>query len=346
MSRIQLDRQRGVNPPSVYFSYEYGTAGLSGGASWVCLHDETGAWQLPVILAPIGESGRYEATSPYGYTGIRISPSVSPDDSVALWAEAVERLREIGVVSLFLRFAPFDPVSAERSGVLDGIALRHASHTVLVPTIAEEQVWSGMRGRARTSVRKAKASGLTARFEAVRPHHVAPGSPFRRLYAETMDRVGAASHYHFTDEYFESLASDLCDELYIASVDDASGDTVAASLVLADSRTMHYHLSGSTPAGARAGANNLLIWHILTSAIAHGRGQVHLGGGVTPNDSLFAFKSAFGGDVVPFFVGSSVIDPVAYGDLVRLRAEELGTPAARLLESDYFPAFRAGTVSA
>jgi hypothetical protein len=300
---------------------------------------------VPLILSPIKDSQKFEATSPYGYTGIHIDGSLTDQEVDDRWSATMELLRELSVVSIFLRFAPFDDDSAVRSGRLAGLTVRKVSETILVPTPDEESVWTGLRGRARTAIRKAISNGLTASFRTVEPADVAQDAPFRKLYEWTMSRVDAAPDYFFPQKYYDDLVSGLAESLKICTVTSTSGEVLAACLVLADAETYHYHLSGSDPEGARAGANNLLIWELLRAAVADGRSRAHLGGGVTPNDSLQRFKESFGGHSVPFRIGSAVIDEAEYGRLVELRASDIGVTPERLLESAYFPAFRAGVSS-
>jgi len=327
--------------PSVYFSRGYGEAGLDGAKRWMCVVDPDGRWILPVILSPIRDSEKLEAISPYGYAGIYVDPSLSDAEVDERWSATEQLLRDSGVVSLFLRFAPFDEGSAARSARLGGLAVRAVSETILVATRSEDDVWAALRGRARTAIRKAASAGLTASFRTATADDVAAGSPFRRLYEWTMSRVDAAPDYLFPQDYYDGLLSGLGDALKVCTVSGPGGEVVAACLIMADEETFHYHLSGSDPEGAQAGANNLLIWEVLRAAVAEGKTRVHLGGGVTPGDSLHRFKESFGGEALSFRVGSAVIDEEEYRGLVDRRAAELGATPDELLASAYFPAFRA-----
>lgn len=342
MSDVLIATEPATAAPSVYFTRGYGAAAaIPDGGRWIALTTSDGSWQLPLVLVPTPSGVGWEARSPYGYTGIRISPLLRPAEVDRCWRESLRLLEERGVVSVFLRFSPLDTGSAGRAASLDGLTVRHVSDTVLVPTPGEEAVWDGLRGRARTAIRKARAAGMTAELRPAAADDVASGSAFRRLYEGTMARVGAADLYCFADDYYRSLHDGLGDDLLVCTVTDAEGRTVAASLVLVDDESLHYHLSGSTPEGARAGANNLLVWRILSGAVARGRRQVHLGGGVSREDSLFRFKESFGGSAVPFHIGSAVIDRAGYDRLAEHRARELGVDVSALESTGYFPAFRA-----
>lgn len=347
MSGLPIGTDVVASPPSVYFGRGYGeAAALPDGGRWTTLSTPDGSWQLPVVLVPAPYGSGWEARSPYGYTGIHVDPALDAADAHRLWRESVDQLRAWGVVAVFLRFSPLDPASATRAAALDGLRVRHVADTILVPTTDEQSIWSGLRGRARTAIRKATSSGMTAELRPATADDVSPGSAFRRLYERTMARVDAADLYYFEDDYYRALLDGLGEDLLVCTVVDADGEPAAASLVMADRDGLHYHLSGSTPDGARAGANNLLIWRILVGAADRGLRHVHLGGGVSKGDSLFRFKESFGGASAPFHIGSAVIDPAEYRRLVEQRAAERGVPVSALEASGYFPAFRATEASA
>jgi hypothetical protein len=189
-------------------------------------------------------------------------------------------------------------------------------------------------------VRKAAKAGLHGQVRPATMSDVLPDAPFRRLYGATMDRVGGAAKYYFPDEYYRLLVDGLGPALHIAEVRDGTGTVVASSLVMRHHSRAHYHLSCSSPEGARLGANNLLVWTILTWADGAGVRQVHLGGGVTSRDSLFMFKCSFGGRAAQFSTGTVVVDEVADERLTVARAAALRRPPEELRASPFFPSYR------
>lgn len=328
--------------PSWYFSAPYGKAleSQSPGSSWLSVSDEDNGWLLPLVVEPL-EGGGFHASSPYGYAGIHASPNVSSDRVTASWHSAVEVMRDLDIVSLFLRFAPFDGYSLARASELQSLDVRHISQTRLVPLADEASMWSSMLGRARTAVRKAQREGLTADISEVDPDTTfSRDAPFRQLYDATMERLDARASYRYDDEYYRWL-SEGHDRMRIVTVRDADARAVASSIVLLDREIAHYHLSGSDPDGARMGANNLLIWSMMTWASSRGFTALHLGGGTSPDDSLYRFKAGFGGDALPFAIGSAILDEERYMALTYQQADKFGVPATELLSGTFFPAYRA-----
>lgn len=327
--------------PSTYFGQVYGRASaLHAGAEWVTVADDDGRWQMPLVVRR-GADGVVDASTPYGYGGIHIAPDLDAPTVDRAWAQTMQCLTDLGVVSVFLRFSPFMPDATAQAGRLSRLDLAHRGDTVCVNLADLDLMWSRMEGRARTAVRKAEASGFAGSVDEIGPHDLASGSAFRHLYAETMDRLEAADSYYFSDDYFAQLCAGGYDRMRLVTVRDREQDVVAAAVMLLDERVVHYHLSASRRDAARLGANNLLIWTMLTWAAEHGHEAVHLGGGLSADDGLYKFKRSFGGERTAFFVGRLVVDTAQYDALVDEHAASLGCPAAALRESDFFPAYRA-----
>ncbi|MGC4808146.1 GNAT family N-acetyltransferase [Micromonospora sp. DT233] len=328
--------------PDVYFTPGYGSAAaLAEQAPWRLTH-----WHdrvlVPYLLRRV-DAAHHDGISPYGYCGVHVRPGTTPADFAEFWAGAVSAWRAAGMVSMFLRFSPLDPHSAAVVRAAGVARLDWRGDTVTVPVgDGAAAVWAAMAGRSRTAVRKAERVGLTADLRPAGRDDVTAGSPFRLLYERTMGRVGGTPGYLFTDPYYQTLTAGLGKDLLLTEVTGADGATVASALVLRHGDRAHYHLSGSEPAAARDGANNLLLWTVLRWAAETGCALVHLGGGRSPDDSLFAFKRSFGGRRTPFHTASVVLDARRYRALVAARARELGRPVDALAADGFFPAYRLG----
>lgn len=331
--------------PDVYFSERYGLvdAAVLGG-TWMTIAEPDGSWQMPLLLTELGD-GLREATSPYGYSGIYVTPEIG-DAAVAersqRWIAARELLRELRIVSVFLRFSPMDPGSAAASVPLEGLDVRRSGTTYIVEIGEPDDMWNRMEGRARTAIRKARRNGLTGSVRPFAGDDAEPGSDFRMLYEDTMKRVEADPRYWFEDSYYRGLVATRGPAPQIVEV--ADGDVVvAASLVLQHGDRAHYHLSGSSPEASRIGANALLVWSMLEWCKASDLRICHLGGGRDESDGLAKFKRSFGGQASDFHVGTSVVDLNAYTRLTRTRADEVKTTPEVLEATKFFPAFRAVT---
>jgi hypothetical protein len=324
----------------VYFTPGYGrsTAIVEGG-KWKCAR--WGDWiSLPYIERCI-DGGMMDVVSPYGYSGLHVAPGCPKEEVQKFWTRLREHWRDNGVMSAFLRFSPLDPHSLYMARSLESVSLTRRGDTVLIPLQGGHlAVWTAMEGRARTAVRKAKKAGYSSMIRAVVSRDLSPDSSFRVLYESTMLRVGSDPKYLFADSYYAALRGGLGSNLMIAEVCDQDGVVVACSLVMVHADRVHYHLAGSCSRGAQMGANNLLVWTIIEWAAENEKSVVHLGGGVTPDDNLFAFKKSFGGQRAEFWTGAVVLDECRYQALVEKHALQHQIPQDQLRRSEHFPLYR------
>lgn len=324
--------------PDVYFTAGYGmAAAVAKHGRWEALHVED-RLLLPYVVTETGD-GHLDAASPYGYAGIHVAPGSTEHDVAQFWRLVQEHWRDMGLVAMFFRFSPFEPVVT-----LDGVRTTHSGDTVTVPIDGDaDALWDGMEGRSRTAIRKARSLGCTATVRPARATDLHGGSSFRVLYEQTMRRVGSKAGYLFGDTYYVKLLDGLGPSLLIAEVFSEAGGVCAAALVLRHRDRVHYHLAGSDLGAAGRGANNLLLWTVLRWAAGSGARLVHLGGGLRADDNLFKFKRSFGGRRTPFRTGAVVVDKGAYDKLVERRAAACGRSPGELVGTGYFPAYRVGS---
>lgn len=341
MVEVVVQEQEPRIVPDVYFSQAYGSADARRlGGRWMTITDVVGDWQMPVVLADAGD-GHREAISPYGYSGIHLAAGLTRAAGDSAWASAHELLRALGVVSLFLRFSPFSPGSVAAAEELPGLTVNRSRTTYVMDTTEPDHLWENLRSNCRSRIRKARKNGFTGEIRPATITDLTPGGDFRRLYDQTMARLGADPFYQFSDDYHAALLDGLRSDLLVSEVRDSDGVVVSAATFMRHGHRLHYHLAGSDPEGALMGSNNLMMWTAAEFAADGGLRQLHLGGGLSEGDGLARFKSTFGGEPRDFHVGTAVIDAAAYRRLTQTRAEELGTSPEVLEQSGYFPAFRA-----
>ncbi|WP_191564272.1 GNAT family N-acetyltransferase [Janibacter melonis] len=321
--------------PDIYFSSRYaGACEQESPGRWLSLGDPDGSWQMPLVLSEIPDvPGQFDAASPYGYSGVFVSPEMSLAEQRVLWTESLDALRTLGVVSLFLRHSSLVPtIALEAVTPFKEVVANHP--TVAVDIQDADRMWEALAGRTRTAVRKARKSALEVGVRRARPHDFARGSSFRGLYESTMERVGAAPRYFFTDAYYQALHEGLDQDLMIVEVHADDGSLGAAALLLRHEGLLHYHLSGSDPSHARLGANNLMIWGAMVWASEAAVRTFHLGGGVNSDDALIKFKRSFGGRDLKFRATGHIVNPEAYSRLTTEAQDPSGG------SQGFFPAYR------
>ncbi|WP_192378537.1 GNAT family N-acetyltransferase [Rhodococcus rhodochrous] len=278
-----------------------------------------------------------DAVSPYGYSGAYAHPDLSVSEVTSLWDRTLEVLREEGVISLFLRRSPL--VNQAPLPALSVLVVE-AHPTYFIDTDDVDTLWKRMEGRARTAIRKANRTGMSVDIRSVSLEDLQAGSAFRTIYAQTMAKVNARRYYLFDDEYYRILHEKLESSLLIATVRSGEGEIQAASLFMAHHGVLHYHLSGSSRDGTRAGATSLLLWKLLEHAAHTGARGVFLGGGVQPGDGLERFKRGFGGDQRNYTAAGVIVDDAAYENAVAASARRQGVTVSQLQDLRFFPAYR------
>lgn len=309
----------------VYYTPEYGrSAEIIDGGTWECAVSSEGL-VFPYIRREIEGDGGYDIVSPYGYGGVQ-APSVDALDGFR--RDFLSASRERGLVAEFVRAHPLDMDDAMlRAWNPDEITY----HTTFAVTIDDDPTsyFTQAEGRHRTAVRKALKTGIEV-VEGDLQSIVTADTPFRAIYAATMERVGASSRLHLGDDYFHNLKVLGDHRLTIFEARTQQDETVAAAMFMKSGTRLHYHLSGATPEGQKLGATNLLIDHAVRHHLpAHG--WLHLGGGVTEEDGLFRFKKSIANVTHSVAMSRTVVNPSRYQELVAAA----GSPA-----TTYFPAYR------
>jgi Acetyltransferase (GNAT) domain len=326
--------------PDVYFTPGYGRAAtVADAGEWVLLEAFDGAWQVPLIVRTLVDGMKKDAISPYGYSGLYASPSLSSVQVQEAWSATVNCLRQLDVISVLLRHSPLVPQASDLPG-LRSIISGHP--TIVLEPGDTESAWSGMAGTCRTRIRKALKNGYTGNVGAASCENLAPSGGFRRLYEQTMQRLDAAPLYFFSDAYYKALLDGLGSNLLIAEVRDRAGLVASSALLMRHGKRLHYHLAGSNVDDSRMGSNNLMMWTATQYAAEQGLRQFHLGGGISQRDSLFKFKHTFGGRELNYDVSGVIVDHELYEAQTKRRAKACKIATETLLATDYFPAYRGG----
>jgi len=139
---------------------------------------------------------------------------------------------------------------------------------------------------------------------------------FLALYEQAMEDRRADDFYKFSPAYFLRLAS-LGQRFSIAFawLDD---QLAGASIFLTGRDYAHYHLAAGNELGMKHKAATLLLVEGAKWARRQGCKLLHLGGGVSPGDSLEDFKRSFGAELYRYAYLVMVIDPERFEHLCQL----------------------------
>jgi Acetyltransferase (GNAT) domain len=269
-----------------------------------------GAVTIPVVARGIPGSELTDATSPYGYPGGAVEGGLRPDPRQVDWTGT-------GLVTVFVR---------ERLGgdpCLAGATRRS------VVQVADPGFERKSRMSDRQQIRRNERDGYRIERLAGPEAAEAQRRAYGEIYDQTMRRLDAEDRYRYGPEYWDRVLSSDKAWLFMVRAPD-SGYAAGAVAVLSD-RILHYYLSGTADEHLRASPAKNLIAAVIDFA-EELEVPMNLGGGLTPGDSLEAFKRGFANAELPFRTHEIVCDPAAYERL-----------AAGREDGRYFPLYRAGS---
>jgi Acetyltransferase (GNAT) domain len=274
------------------------TLRISGRATELC---------VPLIVRPIGESGEVDAISPYGYPGLSGSAEAAIDPADIDFSQT-------GLVSLFVRHSLDDP------------PLTEATERNVVQ-IADPALPLKSRGSDRNQINKNRRNGYEVRLVPGPETSPEDRAAFLVAYEQTMRRTGAAEHYFFGAEYFDTILRSP--RAWLALATAPGGEVAAASIAAASDGYLHYYLSGSADSHLRDSP----MKNVVAALIEHATDlalPLNLGGGIARGDRLEEFKRGFANHQQPWRTSELICDTSTYA---RLSAEHNA--------GAFFPAYRA-----
>lgn len=282
----------------------------------------------PALQRPVAGTQWCDITSVYGYGGPLSTDRVPPEQCLPL---VLERMRELGAISLFSRMHPMFIEQLPDDPALRGELL---GDVVVIDVLPGQDTLESYRKDHRRGIRRAIKAGVTTRVDT----DGARIGDFLDIYTEAMRSLGAADYYSFDREYFQHLsrAEDFKTVMTFAELD---GKTIAAGLSLITNRIMQSFLGGSLPQYRDLAPMKLITEAEHRYAQDAGVRSLILGGGLgLADDDLLMFKKGFSDHLLPFYAYKKVLRPDAYSAL----CARLGMVAD---DSGYFPAYRTPDVA-
>lgn len=301
------------------------SAAIEGGQPVLAVaSSERAVCAVPLVLRSVVD-GYSDATSPYGYSGMSFSAASSVGDRQAAADALVEGLRSRKLVSCFIRC---NPILERPDDVECGTLVKHG-HTVSIDLTREQHVRQAQLSSGhRYEIRRTAKAGVIVR-NASEPED---WQVFERIYRDTMQRLGAAGYYLWTQSHWSDLASMAQSEEASLLIAEHEGQVLAGAIFLQhrQSGIVHYHLAAARRDIGQLYPGKLIIWEAQQRFGAAGFVCLHLGGGVgARGDSLFAFKAGFSPDRNQFLTRRIILDHDVYARLSGDRPTE------------FFPAYRA-----
>lgn len=284
---------------------------------------------VPIIRRQV-DAEAWDAVSPYGYGGPIVSHGVPRDFIDAALSAIVDRLRETGCVSWFIRLHPL--LNADWQSSVGEVVEQGMTVSVDLAK-SEAQHWRETRRSHRQNIVRAAEAGVTVRID----RDVDALPIFVRLYNQTMRRLDAAPSYCFDERYYEVLVAETGANLRLFLAEEA-GQIIGATLfsVAWGAGIMQAHLFGMDQRYLHRHPCKIITQAARNWGRERGLKRLHLGGGVggSPSDSLFNFKKGFSPDTHVFRTQRVIVDPPRYMALCGGNASTLSDMRG------YFPAYR------
>jgi GNAT acetyltransferase-like protein len=297
---------------------------------------------LPFLRDQAIEKPFFDVANPYGYGGPLVEAR-DGEQAVGLFrrfhAELGAHFRADHVAAEFTSLHPLlgndDIVRAANV-----VTVEDQKDIVYVDlTLSEDELWQQTRRGHKSSINKAKKSGVSI-------DEVAPTADdfatFNKLYFATMDRNQAAARWYFPEDYFRNCWELLGADRVAFFFARHEGNVIAAWIVMHAFDTAYYHFGGSSPDFYHLRANNLMVHEVALWAKRRGYRALHLGGGVTsaPGDPLFVFKSGYAHKTARLRSYGRIHDEATYAELCRLKQAHEIAATGQLSSSGFFPLYR------
>ncbi len=311
----------------------------------ILIADDEKLFFLPYLLRRCDElrqgdlttSEVFDVVSPYGYPGILLNQAAVSDPEFVKSAlnQLISALHDKQVCSVFLRLHPI--LNQGLNEIYSSEICPITGETVSVNLkLSEIEIWSQTRSDHRKDINRLKRDGLIAKIVPFEPYI----NEFIEIYEETMKRVGAAEFYYFGYDFFSKLLK-LGERLHLGIV-ESDGEVACACLITECCGIVQTYLGGTKKQFLKQAPDKLLFDFIRFWAKERNNEVFHLGGGAgSSKDGVYNFKAGFSKQRHDFLTLRLITDERKYRHLVKLRANVLGTETEELLQSKFFPAYRA-----
>jgi hypothetical protein len=311
---IALRRWFPASEPDPFFEEDVLTALYGDAWTSIVIEEDGHALRHAFAASAIGTTGLYDIEPLVGYAGPLATPG-APAEFLTAALDCYSTLcREHGIVGELVRFNPLLQNQRAVKGLSANLVFPEPRSVVYLEAAGDDSARmsrypSETRNMIRTGYRSSNVSTLEKTPEI--------WTRFRHLYADTLDATGAGPEWTLPLELWDRLRTSRRFVFFGALQRE---QLVSGAIALVHGTTCYYFLAARVrDREARRGAGNAVVHEITRAATGAGASRVGLGGGRTASgdDSLFAFKSSFGGDVRPFSFGLFTHDRAELDALLR-----------------------------
>ena len=175
----------------------------------------------------------------------------------------------------------------------------------------EEDLLMRCRRDTRSRLRQMMKAGYS-----VKPEY---DKRFHQYYDQIAKRNGFSAAYCYSAQDLETMLS--AHNIYAISIYDAEQNYAGGSVIgVANGAEHDYILSAYNVDVSNSG--RAVLWYSILQAKAMGASILNLGGGIEEEDSLYEFKTSFGGEDAAFYTLKIVLDEELYRATYALNDDE------------------------
>lgn len=276
-----------------------------------------------------GDSGYFDVTSPYGYSGPLFQKHLDGEVVELFWNLVDQWYREHRVVTEFIRF------NIEKNWTGYNGQLQPTLKNICGKIVPEPLQWKNFKPKVRNNYRRALKEGLRVKiYQEEFPRQII--KDFFTIYINTMIRRKAMSHYFYCMGFFEQFILQNPQSCAIAMT-YKENIPVSAELLLLGGDKIYSFLGGSEADYFKYRPNDLLKLEVLNWGRKNGYAHYFLGGGRMDDDSLFKYKKNFfpKDPEAVFYTGRKIIDKEVYKNLTGINPY-----CVDCLSTTFFPLYR------
>lgn len=253
----------------------------------------------------------FDWSTPYGYGGPLSNKLFTLSQQRAFKKELFYLAKSRNVVSQFIRFHPLLKNHLICNNVIENT---YVKDTIFINMDTKDNLFIQMDSKNRNMIRKAIKNNVIIKHD--KGKYI---NDFINIYNETMKRDNASPFYYFPKAYYQYIKNSMSNEVeYFYAF--KNNVMIAASIFFYSDKFMHYHLSANLLEYRKYAPTNLLIYTAANWGREKGLKQLHLGGGLNLDDSLFHFKKQFNKEgKINFYIGGNIFDIDIYEKLLKLR---------------------------
>lgn len=261
-----------------------------------------------------GDSNYFDLTTPYGYGGpIIMYRSEDKQEIITSIRKSYDEYRAHCMNNQYIcEFTRYHPVFENHNRLLEAPSDQTCAGDVIVVDLRPnlDEIISKIKKGHKYNIRKSLQKGCSAAI--ISNPSKADIQDFMRCYNNMLSTRNAAQKYYFSFEFIEDHFK-LFDSILIKILFD---DTcIGAGIFIKGNKILHYHLSGSYRIKGVYPTDMILLEAIKWAKNQHLQ-YLHLGGGLSKDDSLFNFKSGFSDISMKFYIGKIIYMKSVYDQIV------------------------------